>query len=237
VPATVSTERFAEAQDAEFKVWLKRSKDPLWIRRELLEHSEISGPLRDITGSRRFQRGLEVGIGAFGLGLLASHFADRIVNIEGLDPLPKLAITMLDSGLQSQIELIRSRVTYVQSTAESMPFASASYDVVSCINVVDHSQAPHAIVREINRVLKPGGILVFAVSTLSLLGEVNWAIRRTLSPDAFLFVAHPHTFQWYKANSLLKQVPGQTLWNDKPSCTRAIAGHGRMSFWIRRKKT
>lgn len=48
---------------------------------------------------------------------------------------------------------------------EALPFRSASFDRVFLLNVLDHVQSPHAGLREIARVLRPGGCLVLSVDT------------------------------------------------------------------------
>ena len=217
--------------------WREAARNCDAVRYEIEEHSEISPVLHLTVGTRRFRRGLEVGIGPYGFGLLASHFADHVDRIDGLDPLPRLDLQLSDACLQACADVIRARVNYIQAQAESIPAETATYDIVSCINVVDHAQCPEAILHEICRVLKPDGLLVFAVSTLSVLGQIAWHIRRYRHPGAFLFVAHPHTFRWRSADLLVATVPGQTIWCDRPSALRRFAGHGRMSFWIRKKKT
>ena len=52
----------------------------------------------------------------------------------------------------------------VAACGESLPFADQSFDVVLCDNVVDHAESPKRIVRELARVLAPGGLLYFTVN-------------------------------------------------------------------------
>jgi ubiquinone/menaquinone biosynthesis C-methylase UbiE len=231
----VSQETFALAQQAELEKWQEAAADEAAIRHELTEEAGVAAPLRAATGDRDFTRALEVGIGAFSLGFLAVHFADRVGPIDGLDPLPRLDLDIRDAALREHVEAIRGRVNYIQSPAESMPLPDGAYDLVSCINVVDHARDPQKILAEISRVLKPGGTLVFAVSTLSKVGELKWHIGRRRRPHDWFFVAHPHTFQWHAANQLVETVPGRTLWYDQPGWVARWVGHGRMSFWIRIK--
>ena len=228
--------KFAEAQASELGNWQSGAADPAHVQHELDEHSEIERPLREVFGNETFGRGLEVGIGPYSLGFLAVHFADRVGRIDGLDPLPRLDVRVADAALQERVDEARRRVNYIQSQAEAIPAETASYDIVSCINVVDHAQDPGLILKEIERVLKPGGLFVFGVSTLSQVGERLWHYRRWKTPSEWLFVAHPHTFQWNAADALLRTVPGETNWHDRPGLFQRLAGHGRMSFWIRRKE-
>jgi SAM-dependent methyltransferase len=51
----------------------------------------------------------------------------------------------------------------VIATGQSLPFASASCDVVVCTQVFEYFADPYAAAREIERVLKPGGILLMSV--------------------------------------------------------------------------
>src|SRR5271163_2901970 len=48
-----------------------------------------------------------------------------------------------------------------EGRAESLPFADATFDVVFHNYVAEHFEAPRACNREIARVLKPGGLLLF----------------------------------------------------------------------------
>jgi SAM-dependent methyltransferase len=45
-----------------------------------------------------------------------------------------------------------------------LPFRNETFDVVICDNVVDHAESPPQIVRELVRVLAPGGLLYFTVN-------------------------------------------------------------------------
>ncbi len=234
----LSVARFGQAQRAELAAWERRVADAEHIRYELVEHSEVAGPLRAVAGDRTFRRGLEVGIGPYGLGFLAVHIGDRIEEIFGLDPLARLELRISDRAFGAEIDGIRGRVNYIRGMGESIPFASGTFDIVSCINVVDHAMDPALIVAECDRVLKAGGLLVFGVNTLSVLGELAWKLRGALRRRDWFFEAHPHTFLWGRADRMLECAASNTrpLWSNKPALDHRLAGHGRMSFWIRRKR-
>jgi SAM-dependent methyltransferase len=231
----ITDEAFARAQESELANWAPGASHSGRILHELLEHSEASGELSRLSGDRTFRRGLDVGVGCFGLGFLGVHMPDRLGAIDGLDPLPRIGLTPRDPALRAFVDAIRARVNYVQSKAESIPARDASYDLVCCINVVDHAQDPPRIVREIDRVLAPGGLLLFGVDTRSLLGDWKWHIERRLDPSRWQFLAHPHTYQWRRADDLVGLVRGTVLWRSRPSFYENLLGHARMSFWILRK--
>ncbi len=58
-----------------------------------------------------------------------------------------------------------SAVTYRVEDLTTMAYASETFDAVSCISVLEHIPAPHdqRALRELLRVLKPGGVLVATV--------------------------------------------------------------------------
>jgi len=96
-------------------------------------------------------RVIEVGSGAH--GLIFYFGSNRGV---GVDP---LAVSY--GGLFPQWQ---KRAATVAAVGESLPFADRSFDVVLCDNVVDHAESPSRIVRELARILKPGGLLYFTVN-------------------------------------------------------------------------
>lgn len=49
---------------------------------------------------------------------------------------------------------------------DSLPFADDHFDNVACIEVLEHLFAPQQTVREIRRVLKPGGVLILTVPNI-----------------------------------------------------------------------
>lgn len=182
-------------------------------------------------------RGLEVGVGPYSIGLLGVHLPDRVRRIEAVDPLPRLEVKVADAALRAEVTRIRARVNYIRAQGEMLPLCSEAYDLVSCINVVDHAEDPARILAEIYRVLTPGGLFIFGVNTLSLAGELKWRVLRRMRPQEWLFVAHPHTFTWRRADRMLRaaMVNSRVLWYNKPARWQRLAGHGRMSFWIVQK--
>jgi SAM-dependent methyltransferase len=60
----------------------------------------------------------------------------------------------------------------VAAAGESLPFHDKSFDIVICDNVVDHAESPARIVRELARVLVPGGLLYFTVNVHHLVYAV-----------------------------------------------------------------
>jgi SAM-dependent methyltransferase len=55
-------------------------------------------------------------------------------------------------------------VPTIASLGEQLPFAEETFELVLCDNVVDHAESPSGIVKELVRVLAPGGFLYFTVN-------------------------------------------------------------------------
>ena len=96
-------------------------------------------------------RVIEVGSGAH--GLIFCFDGERRV---GVDPLA-VDYSRLFPRWQR-------RAPTVAAVGESLPFRNHSFDVVICDNVVDHAESPSRIVRELVRILVPGGLLYFTVN-------------------------------------------------------------------------
>ncbi len=77
------------------------------------------------------------------------------------------------------------KVRYVVADAGHLPFLRSSFDVVTCIDLLEHVEDPESVVAEIARVLKFGGVLFFQtlnrnwISYLVALKGVKWFVRNT----------------------------------------------------------
>jgi SAM-dependent methyltransferase len=96
-------------------------------------------------------RVLEVGSGAHGL----IFFFDAPVRL-GVDPLADHYRTLFPAW--------QGRAETLAAGGEHLPLDDCCFDVVLCDNVVDHAENPRQILREIARVLTPGGLLYFTVN-------------------------------------------------------------------------
>ncbi len=127
------------------------------------------GYVRDRTGLTGKQV-LDVGCGG---GLLAEAMAARGARVTGID--------MVTSSLSvAKIHARRSRVhvAYRQGTAEAWARTyPETYDIVTCMELVEHVPEPASIVRACSRLLRPGGDLFFATVNRTWLARllVIWA--------------------------------------------------------------
>jgi 2-polyprenyl-6-hydroxyphenyl methylase/3-demethylubiquinone-9 3-methyltransferase len=98
-------------------------------------------------------RVLDVGCGG---GLLSEAFAALGCDVTGVDrSVPTLA------AARSHAERSGLDIRYLEGSAETLPFEPGTFDVVCCCDVLEHVDDAGTVVREIARVLKPGGVFLF----------------------------------------------------------------------------
>lgn len=112
-----------------------------------------------VPADKRFERILDVGCG-FGHSFaeLAQCFKPR--QIVGLDADPRI-----HERARPQAKNCGCSVELRQGNAASMPWPDAHFDMVYCHQTFHHIVAQEEAMAEFFRVLKPGGVLLFAEST------------------------------------------------------------------------
>jgi len=98
---------------------------------------------------------LDVGCGG---GILSESMARRGAQVTGIDmgeaPLSVARLHLLESGLE---------VGYRQITAESLADeAPEAFDVVTCLEMLEHVPDPASVIRACHRMVKPGGQVFFS---------------------------------------------------------------------------
>lgn len=98
---------------------------------------------------------LDVCTGTAGVAMeIADHHDGRIV---GLD----VSHMMLEAGLRAiERQSMDGRIQLVQGRAEHLPFPDETFDAVVFTYLLRYVQDPDATIRELSRVLKPGGELL-----------------------------------------------------------------------------
>jgi SAM-dependent methyltransferase len=135
---------------------------PLGAITERLEQRLILGIAGDVAG----RRVLDIGCGD---GVLACALAARGARVLGVDA----DLDMLAAARQRAANLCPD-AEFTEARAERLPFPDASFDVVVAVTVLCFVSDADAAVREMIRVLRPGGRLV-----IGELGRWNtWAAVR-----------------------------------------------------------
>jgi len=130
---------------------------------EAIEQRLILAMMGELSGARVLDAGC-------GDGALACAAALRGADVTGVDPDPAILAAAASRAARAGI-----RAAFLEGRVECLPFPDASFDVVASITVLCFVPDAALAVRELARVLRPGGRLV--------LGELgrwsSWAaIRR-----------------------------------------------------------
>jgi 2-polyprenyl-6-hydroxyphenyl methylase/3-demethylubiquinone-9 3-methyltransferase len=116
-------------------------------------------------GSIAQQRILEVGCGG---GLICEQLAQRGAEMVGIDPSQGALDT---AAAHAQERGLSQRIHYQQGYAESLPFADSSFSAIVCFDVLEHVRDLKTTIKEIARVLAPGGVFVFDTINRTLIAR------------------------------------------------------------------
>ena len=122
---------------------------------------------------------LDVGCGG---GLLAEEFAGLDCRVTGIDPSEQSLQTARAHAQQQGLA-----IDYHCGFGDSLPFETASFDVVSCCDVLEHIEDWSATLSEIARVLKPGGLFLFdTINRTAYSWLVNIFLAQDFPPTRFM---------------------------------------------------
>lgn len=96
---------------------------------------------------------LDVGCGG---GFSCEFMAERGAIVAGIDQSEKCVQAAKNHAVTSGFE-----IDYRQGLAENMPYDDNTFDVVICVDVLEHVADYKQVVSEVHRILKPGGLFFF----------------------------------------------------------------------------
>jgi SAM-dependent methyltransferase len=192
------TKRWSEAQDYELGFWNNVAKDIdsgfgdlgwyRWRADQLINRLKRLNLHRLTSGNARI---IEVGSGPVGV---CTFFPGA----------ERLAVDPLMDQYSSHPAFAKARdpeVKYLQGVRERLPSPSSHYDLAIIENCIDHVHDVDAVMRELSRVLKPGGILYLTVNNRSWAGYFVHRLLSRLKIDR----GHPHTFTPGRTRDLIRQ--------------------------------
>ncbi|PXX55555.1 3-demethylubiquinone-9 3-methyltransferase [Nocardia tenerifensis] len=108
---------------------------------------------------------LDVGCGG---GFTTEYLAARGASVSGVDPAPRL----IDAA-RAHAEQQKLWIDYQVGSGERLPHPDAAFDIVTCVDVLEHVADPARTVREIARVLAPGGIFLYDTINRTFLARLT----------------------------------------------------------------
>lgn len=133
--------------------------------------ARLSHDLDKISFQRDFSAALNVLYRGL-VPLLKEHLHGRFIDIGcGNSPYRSVIHPVVDEYFTLDIEERDGDVDYLCSVESMDPVPDEYFDSAICINVLEHIPNPYAAVREIARILKPGGVLIVFTPFLARIHE------------------------------------------------------------------
>lgn len=107
--------------------------------------AKVKGRLKAVAERTGGGRLLDVGCGT---GFIIHLAADLFKKIDGVDITP---------AMMEQVDRSKGDITLTRSPAEKLPFADNTFDAASAYSFLDHLEDYRLVLKEVARVLKPGG--------------------------------------------------------------------------------
>lgn len=104
---------------------------------------------------------LDVGCGA---GFLSNRLAQEGFEVSGVDLSEESLV------VAARFDSTKS-VRYERGNAYELPYTDKSFDVVTCMDFLEHVEDPALVIRECARVLRPGGLFFYHTFNRSPLSE------------------------------------------------------------------
>ena len=204
--------RWAAAQSKEREYWQDVCNNFNEFSRILDEKQAVLGKVANkvpeaiqlVPGDRG--KVVEIGIGPLGIGVASLLTPPGSWEIIGVEPLPPMCPSPKLSAMLREANIIP--ITFLQRRGEDTRLTSDSFDLAICHNVLDHVQNWSQILREINRILKPGGHLILSVDTVCLLSKARWYFWDTLSANMKSdpnIIMHPFKFTAWQLEAMFPQ--------------------------------
>lgn len=188
---------------------------------------------------------LDLGAGMGGLSVaLMLKYGERGVSLQAMDYNPAYC-----EIARLRAERYDLTLPIIVAAGEHLPYPDASFDVVTCLDVLEHVQDTEQVLREIKRVLRPGGVLLTSVPNRRAFRDphyhlplINWMpkswaekiIKRTgHSKDGGLLqdrqeLSELSTYTWggitRVANHVGLAIQDQVLWRIEHGEVRQLKG-------------
>jgi len=174
---SIKNNRWDIAQDYELRWWSKYTDNIEWYKGFSDEIIIKTSSFININQNTVI---LEIGSGAAGgITYIKSD------NKYAIDPLENFF-----SNNKSWVQFRDKKVNYFQGKGEKLPFEDSFFDLIIIDNVLDHCENPIAVLNEINRSLKIGGLIFFRQNVYNKWGKLLRTIMELLTIDK----GHPFTF-------------------------------------------
>ena len=145
-----------EFYDREAPSWWSDSENPLLMMRYMMNPVRFAYVIRRLVERSyefRGKRALDIGCGG---GFLTEEVARFGFAVTGVDPSgPSLM------AARSHARALNLRIDYQEGVGEALLFPDGHFDLVFCVDVLEHVSDYRKVIAEVSRVLSPGGFFFF----------------------------------------------------------------------------
>ncbi|MFY0596365.1 MAG: class I SAM-dependent methyltransferase [Cognatishimia sp.] len=161
--------RLTELYDREAPSWTRKTQ-----RLGLAEAYEHLTKAAQYLGTAKPLKILDIGIGTGEMSSALLRHLGRDVELTGVD-ISRSMLEIAEERLRNECSSLRLQ----QADACRLPFADNSRDLIVCGHVVEHLCEPTNALREMLRVLRPGGQLLICITRNSVAGALIQLMWRT----------------------------------------------------------
>jgi ubiquinone/menaquinone biosynthesis C-methylase UbiE len=142
-----------QESQVQFDGW-SESYDASILQRLLFtpSHDYMLSEMEERSGSPFRMLDIGCGTGTFARRVLDDHLEAEVWGVD-------FSGKMIRAGMRGQ-QTPDPRMRFIQADSEALPLADSSFDIVSCSNSFHHYPNQASAVREMHRVLRPGGRLI-----------------------------------------------------------------------------
>jgi 2-polyprenyl-3-methyl-5-hydroxy-6-metoxy-1,4-benzoquinol methylase len=151
------------------------SDENLRVRQDI--HDRYTVPARSFVEWVLSRVDWQPGASVLDIGCGPGLYYDKIrqqgfdIHYHGVDLLPSMIVN--HSGRQDNTPLLVADI-------QALPYSNACFDIVMANHMLYHVQDIDAAIREVRRVLKPGGVLLVATNSVNTMPELQVLMRRAI---------------------------------------------------------
>ena len=141
-----------KGQDGHSAEYFGETRDHWWNR----DYLELVAKRWKLADARTM---LDVGCGVGHWGMLLASLLPEHLRVSGIDREPRWVAAATE---RAERRGLAGRFDYRQGDAQRLPFPDAAFDLVTCQTLLIHMPDPAAVIAEMKRVTRPGGLVMVA---------------------------------------------------------------------------
>jgi ubiquinone biosynthesis O-methyltransferase len=187
--------------DRESSDWWSGTDNPLMIIRYMMNPVRFSYVLRHLVAQSydyRHKRVLDIGCGG---GFLTEEIAKYGFETTGLDPSAPSLVTARSHARTQNLQ-----IEYLEGVGEALLFPDNHFDIVFCLDVLEHVSDFRKVISEVSRVLAPGGLFFFETVNRTMLSYFIVIFLMQICPLTRMIPRDIHNWKYFIKPKELRQA-------------------------------